>query len=134
MLEDRRSKVYRFGNSISGKGKILEIDKSLYAKVKHSKGTFQSYPPMEAIAIKENDFLANGIDSDHEENCESDFEEVGVAICKLCLNPKKKKFSEVFSVSEAPIAPKATQSAVKKVLSKHKNPIACPECGKLMKK
>ncbi|RNA29999.1 hypothetical protein BpHYR1_051480 [Brachionus plicatilis] len=28
---------------------------------------------------------------------------------------------------------KKTQSAVKKVLSKHKNPIACSECGKLMK-
>ncbi|RNA19443.1 hypothetical protein BpHYR1_033286 [Brachionus plicatilis] len=35
--------------------------------------------------------------------------------------------------SEAPIASEATQSAVKKVLSKHKNPTACPECGKLMK-
>ncbi|RNA28830.1 hypothetical protein BpHYR1_039080 [Brachionus plicatilis] len=107
-----------------GKGKIVEIDESLYAKVKHSKGTFQSYTHMEAITIKESDFLANGIDSDHEENCESDFEEVGVAICKLCLNPTKEKFSENFSVSEAPIASEATQSAVKKVLSKHKNPIA----------
>ncbi|RNA31729.1 hypothetical protein BpHYR1_013788 [Brachionus plicatilis] len=27
-----------------------------------------------------------------------------------------------------------SQSAVKKVLSKHKNPIACPECGKLIHK
>ncbi|RNA33273.1 hypothetical protein BpHYR1_014935 [Brachionus plicatilis] len=96
---------------LSGKGKIVEIDESLYAKVKHSKGTFQSYPHMEAITIKESDFLANCTDSDHEENCESVFEEV-----------------------EAPIASEATQSAVKKVLSKHKNPIACPECGKLMKK
>ncbi|RNA02916.1 hypothetical protein BpHYR1_022958 [Brachionus plicatilis] len=42
-----------------------------------------------------------------------------------------KKFSKI--ASEAPIASEATQSAVKKVLSKHKNPIACPECGKLMK-
>ncbi|RMZ93687.1 hypothetical protein BpHYR1_027579, partial [Brachionus plicatilis] len=56
---------------------------SFYAKVKHSKGTFQSYPHMETITIKESDFLANGTDSNHEENCESDFEEVGVAICKL---------------------------------------------------
>ncbi|RNA03883.1 isoform C [Brachionus plicatilis] len=78
-----------------------------------------SYPHMETITIKESDFLANGTDSDHEENCESDFEEVGVAICKLSLNPSKKKF--LFYL------------AVKKVLSKHKNPIACTECGKLMK-
>ncbi|RNA44105.1 hypothetical protein BpHYR1_001015 [Brachionus plicatilis] len=77
---------------------------------------------METITIKESDFLANGTDSDHEENCESDFEVVGVAICKLSLNPTKKKFSD------------AIYLAVKKVLSKHKNPIACPECGKLMKK
>ncbi|RNA21027.1 germinal-center associated nuclear -like isoform X1 [Brachionus plicatilis] len=42
-----------------------------------------------------------------------------------------EKFSKI--ASEAPIASEATQSAVKKVLSKHKNPIACPECGKLMK-
>ncbi|RNA43306.1 hypothetical protein BpHYR1_009595 [Brachionus plicatilis] len=41
------------------------------------------------------------------------------------------QFSKI--ASEAPIASEATQSAVKKVLSKHKNPIACPECGKLMK-
>ncbi|RNA08646.1 hypothetical protein BpHYR1_024355 [Brachionus plicatilis] len=40
-------------------------------------------------------------------------------------------FSKI--ASEAPIASKATQSAVKKVLSKHKNPIACSECEKLMK-
>ncbi|RNA18332.1 hypothetical protein BpHYR1_028544 [Brachionus plicatilis] len=66
-------------NGLSGKGNIWVIDESLYAK---------------------SDFLANGTDSDHEENCESVFEEF----------------------------------AVKKVLSKHKNPIACPECGKLMKK
>ncbi|RMZ99978.1 hypothetical protein BpHYR1_038947 [Brachionus plicatilis] len=65
---------------------------SLYAKVKHSKGTFQSYPHMETIKIKENDFLANSTDSDHEENFESDFEEDGVAICKLSLNPTKKIF------------------------------------------
>ncbi|RNA10717.1 hypothetical protein BpHYR1_012701 [Brachionus plicatilis] len=50
-------------------------------------------------------------------NCESDFEEVSAAIFKL----------------KSPIASEATQSAVKKVLSKHKNPIACPECEKLMK-
>ncbi|RMZ96194.1 hypothetical protein BpHYR1_010644 [Brachionus plicatilis] len=60
----------------SGKGKIVEIDESHYAKVKHSKSTFQSYPRMETITIKESDFLANGTDSDHEGNCESDFEEV----------------------------------------------------------
>ncbi|RNA37404.1 beta-1-3-galactosyl-O-glycosyl-glyco beta-1-6-N-acetylglucosaminyltransferase-like [Brachionus plicatilis] len=124
----------------SSKSKIVEIDEGLYAKVKHSKVTFQSYPHIEAITIKESDFLANGTDSDHEENCESVFEEVGVAICKLSLNPTKKKFSdaifEKFSkiALEAPIAYEATQSSVKKVLSKHKNPIACPECGKLMKK
>ncbi|RNA02403.1 hypothetical protein BpHYR1_023693 [Brachionus plicatilis] len=60
-------------------------------------------------------FLVNGTDSDREENCESDFEELS----KIAL--------------EAPIASEATQSAVKKGLCKHKNPIACPECGKLMK-
>ncbi|RNA15369.1 hypothetical protein BpHYR1_050089 [Brachionus plicatilis] len=74
---------------LSGKGKIVEIDESHFAKVKHSKGTFQSYPHMETISIKESDFLANGTDSDHEENCESEFEEVGVAIWKLSLNPTK---------------------------------------------
>ncbi|RNA16449.1 hypothetical protein BpHYR1_017867 [Brachionus plicatilis] len=77
----------------------------------------KSYPHTETITIKENHFLANGTDSDHEENCESDFGEVSAAICKL----------------KAPIASEPTQSNVKKVLSKHKNPIACPECGKLMK-
>ncbi|RNA27644.1 hypothetical protein BpHYR1_014781 [Brachionus plicatilis] len=76
------------------KGKIVEIDERLYAKVKHSKGTSQSYPHMEAITIKESGFLASGTDSDHEKNCESVFEEVGVAICKLCLNTTKKKFSD----------------------------------------
>ncbi|RNA19077.1 hypothetical protein BpHYR1_024080 [Brachionus plicatilis] len=95
---------------------------------------------MEKITIKECDFLANGTNSDHEENCESDFEEVGLAISKLSLNPTKKKFPdtifEKFSkiASEASIASETTQSAVKKVLSKHKNPITCPECEKLMKK
>ncbi|RNA13061.1 hypothetical protein BpHYR1_026792 [Brachionus plicatilis] len=44
----------------SGKGKIGEIDEGLYARVKHTKGTFQSYPHMEIITIKESDFLANG--------------------------------------------------------------------------
>ncbi|RNA28336.1 hypothetical protein BpHYR1_047652 [Brachionus plicatilis] len=117
----------------SGKVKIVEIDESIYAKVKHSKGTFQSYPHMETITIKESDFLANGTDSDHEENFESDFEEVGVANCKLSLNPVKKKEKSSKIASEAPIASEATQSAPKKVLIKHKNPIACPECGKLMK-
>ncbi|RNA32846.1 hypothetical protein BpHYR1_042742 [Brachionus plicatilis] len=42
-----------------------------------------------------------------------------------------EEFSKI--ASEAPIASEVTQSAVKKVLSKHKNPIACPESGKLMK-
>ncbi|RNA36924.1 hypothetical protein BpHYR1_037020 [Brachionus plicatilis] len=45
----------------------------------------------------------------------------------------EKNFLTNFFASEAPIASEATQSAVKKVLSKHKNPIACSECGKLMK-
>ncbi|RNA32649.1 hypothetical protein BpHYR1_035333 [Brachionus plicatilis] len=46
-----------------------------------------------------------------------------------------QSFASLFSkiASEALIASEATQSAVKKVLSKHKNPIACPECRKLMK-
>ncbi|RNA16103.1 hypothetical protein BpHYR1_020065 [Brachionus plicatilis] len=76
---------------------------------------------METITIKESDFLTNGTDSDHEENFELDFEEVGVAICKLSLNPTKKKISD------------AIYLAVKIVLGRHKNPIACQECGKLMK-
>ncbi|RNA08648.1 hypothetical protein BpHYR1_000359 [Brachionus plicatilis] len=54
---------------LGGKGKIVEIDESHCAKEKHSKGTFKSYPHMEAFTIKESDFLANGTDSDHEENC-----------------------------------------------------------------
>ncbi|RNA24074.1 hypothetical protein BpHYR1_025731 [Brachionus plicatilis] len=82
----------------SGKGKIVEIDDSHFAKVKHSKGTFQSYPHMETITIKESDFLASGTDSDHQENCESDFEEAGAAICKLSLNPTKKNFLMQFTL------------------------------------
>ncbi|RNA16990.1 hypothetical protein BpHYR1_022457 [Brachionus plicatilis] len=46
----------------------------------------------------------------------------------------KKKLEKLSKIaSEAPIASEATQSAVKKGLCKHKNPIAFPECGKLMK-
>ncbi|RNA26659.1 hypothetical protein BpHYR1_001965 [Brachionus plicatilis] len=81
-----------YQSNLGGKGKIVEINESHYAKVKHSKGTFQSYPHMETITIKESDFLENGTDSDQEENCESDFEEVGVTICKLSLNLTKKNF------------------------------------------
>ncbi|RNA12693.1 hypothetical protein BpHYR1_018953 [Brachionus plicatilis] len=44
---------------------------------------------------------------------------------------RPKKFSKI--PSEAPMASEATHSAVLKVLGKHKNPIACPECEQLMK-
>ncbi|RNA29077.1 hypothetical protein BpHYR1_038437 [Brachionus plicatilis] len=50
------------------------------------------------ITLKKSDFLANGTDSDHKENCESDFKEVGVAICKLSLNPTKKNFLMQFTL------------------------------------
>ncbi|RNA21081.1 hypothetical protein BpHYR1_041721 [Brachionus plicatilis] len=82
------SKKRYFNDRLSGKGKIVEIDESHYAKVNHSKGTFQSYPHMETITIKESVFFTT--DSDHEENCESDFEEVGVAICKLIYTNDKQ--------------------------------------------
>ncbi|RNA35312.1 G-coupled receptor -like protein [Brachionus plicatilis] len=103
-------------------------------RLKNYESDEESYPHSETITIKESDFLVNGTDSDDEENCESDFEEVTEAICKLNLNPTKKKLEKLSKIaSEAPIASQATQSAVKKALCKHKNPIACPECGKLMK-
>ena len=35
--------------------------------------------------------------------------------------------------SEPQTASEETQFVVKKALSKHTNPIACPECGKLIK-
>ncbi|RNA10653.1 hypothetical protein BpHYR1_012598 [Brachionus plicatilis] len=68
----------------------------------------RKYNKIIAIATLLARFDLNGTDSDHEENCESDFEE----------------FSKI--ASEAPVASEETQSAVKKVLSKPKNLIACP--------
>ncbi|RNA12422.1 peripheral-type benzodiazepine receptor-associated 1-like [Brachionus plicatilis] len=100
---DTTTKYHKISLKLRGKGKIGEIDESLYAKVKHSKGTFQSYPHMETITIKESDFLANSTDLDHEENCESDFKEIGVAICKLTnikpnSLPREREINEKKSV------------------------------------
>ncbi|CAF1013923.1 unnamed protein product [Brachionus calyciflorus] len=105
-----------------------------FNNLKNYESDEESCQHTETITIKESGFLANGTDSDNEENCESDFEEISSAVCKLSLNPTKKKLEKFSKIaSEAPIASDATQSAVKTVLSKHSNPIACPECGKLMK-
>ncbi|RNA17859.1 hypothetical protein BpHYR1_047982 [Brachionus plicatilis] len=52
-------------------------------------------------------------------------------ILKRLVQPFASLFSKI--ASEAPIASEEKQSAAKKFRSKHKNPIACPECGKLMK-
>ena len=35
--------------------------------------------------------------------------------------------------SEIPVVTEETQFIVKKALSKHENPVPCPDCGKLMK-
>ncbi|RNA38012.1 hypothetical protein BpHYR1_002526 [Brachionus plicatilis] len=64
-----------------------------------------------------------------------DFKEIRVLPLQLYFDDKKMEnendekniFNKIFSkiASEARIASEATQSAIKKVLSKHKNPIAC---------
>ncbi|RNA38620.1 hypothetical protein BpHYR1_012064 [Brachionus plicatilis] len=56
---------------------IIKVLPVVKAKLWRSmRGIMPNYPHMETITIKESDFLANGTDSDHEENCESEFEEV----------------------------------------------------------
>ncbi|RNA22502.1 hypothetical protein BpHYR1_016891 [Brachionus plicatilis] len=70
-IDDELVEAITEPESITSKDAIEKISKLHTTKFDLT----NSYPDTETITIKESDFLANGTDSDHEENFESDFEE-----------------------------------------------------------